>query len=754
MTDRKYSCQGCDRTDLTLTANGKVRSHAANGKRASKDNPACEMGSAYPKESTKFHTHTSVVPDGDGGFMCECGMWVVEQDLSDDPSLHVPTPPNPFRAPLPGGVWDGVPCAGEPVYAGPGTVVDHVATPAPRPGPVDADDFLDGAEDEPDSEQAEDGRRYFPSRYDGTCVTCLSSFDARDMITRSLDGEKWEAQDCCGENAVQSPDRPRAVARTLPVVNGRYKFPHPVTGKPTSGQRASKYAEGIQDKFALDEWKQRNVVLGMALRPDLVEKAQSAVRDRDPIEVIKKERLFLNRLSSQAKDAAGSNRRSEKGTKLHKYTEELDGGTRQLSDVPEEFRKDSDAYLTALAEAGFRPVKDLIERSVFVDELGVVGTFDRVLECVRDTQTVDLDGRPVQIHAGEFVIGDVKSGSNIEAPWLEILIQLAIYAHAVNENGVAVQAEPGDPFRWEPLKDMGVGKVREDVGVVMHVPYGSGECKLYFADLITGWRGALICKSTRDFWKIKLPKQPVMSVVLAEDDMVDRLAMENRAMDDEAPYLADLEATSNEDGGQDCSCGKRTYNADGMCDDCIEDARVECECGKTWPTYDDMTAAGHNDMDCPDNIMGAVHQKIHETSPEKEAERIEQAFRNARTREEANAAWAEAKRLGVKDETIKWLVGLVKLEDQGQEAVSRPGSSTRDEPVAETGGSRQTEPQPQDGPTLTQRANAVTTKAEASKIFHEAKAKIATMETEEQKDKARSYLDKLTKIMQDRLASV
>lgn len=47
------SCQRCERTDLNLTQNGRVRSHAANGKRASIDNPACPGGSDWPMEHVR-----------------------------------------------------------------------------------------------------------------------------------------------------------------------------------------------------------------------------------------------------------------------------------------------------------------------------------------------------------------------------------------------------------------------------------------------------------------------------------------------------------------------------------------------------------------------------------------------------------------------------------------------------------------------------------------------------------------------------
>lgn len=691
--DQKYSCQGCDRDDLTLTKNGRVRSHAPNGKRVGPDNPACGQGSNFPVQSTALHTHRFEYGDdghGHSGSVCtvdDCGMVEPEEEQPPAP----PVPPNPFRDPLPGGTFDSLPF-----------------TPAPRT-PVGADDFLDGADE--DLEDALDGGpSYWPARYDGECGTCFAHFDAGENIRR-LDDGTYEAELCCGQGAAPQPDRPRSVARTLPVVRGRYKLPHPVTGKPVSASRSSKFAEGIADSYALDQWRHRMILAGLVNDPEILDKVISALRDLEPLDAVKTRRDFLNKRADEAITAAGGDVRSGKGTTLHKFTEEVDGGTRELADVPEEYRPDATAYRLALAECGFRPVKGLIERSVFCDEMNVCGTFDRVLECIRTTEVLDLDGRMVTIHEGEFVIGDVKSGDNIKHPWLEILIQEALYAHAVNENGVAVQDEPGGPFRWSPLPDFGVPKVREDVGVVMHVPYGSGECKFYAADLITGWRGAKICKDNRDFWKIELPKVPIATYAVTD-------------VEDHAPGPDDQEF-----------------------EEPVIGSVVDYEDGSEPPT----------------NIMEAVHretqrikeQTVTEITEEERSRRDgwEDLFKSATTRDEANTAWRRARTGGVPADEIKRLVGLVKLEDpKPQEPVSGPGSSRRDEPVADEGGSRPPAAQEQDGPSLTERAHAVTTKAEASAVFHEAKAKITEL-PEEKRKAAREYLDKLVVIMQERLAT-
>jgi hypothetical protein len=806
MTDQKYSCQGCTRDDLTLTRNGRVRSHAANGKRVGPDNPACPEGSNFPVQNTELHTHRFEYADdenGHSGSFCtvdDCGMAEPDEGptMADDPSIHVPPPPpNPFRDPLPGGVHDNASRREPPsprsvgMGDGPADASEQEGFPGlgEQPAgpyvPRGADDFLDGDENEEEGEDVvDDGPRFWPARYDGNCVSCGSHFLEGENIRRADGG--YEAEDCCGPYAREQDrveDRPKIVARTLPVVNGRYKLPDPETGKPITGGRASKYAEGIADSYALDQWRHRMILIGLLQDPEILEKVASGVRNLDPLEAVKARRAFLNSRAEEAMLAAGSKKRAEKGTTLHKYTEEVDAGQRQLEDVPEDYYRDAVAYRLALAECGFRPVKGLIERSVYSSELGVSGTFDRVLECVRDTEVLDLDGRATTIHAGEFVIGDVKSGDNIKSPWLEILIQEAIYAHALNENGVAVQDEPGGPFRWVPLAEFGAGPVREDVGVVMHVPYGSGECKFYPADLVTGWRGAMICKANRDFWKIELPQvpfatfsadhDPAESMVTTPEERDEAMAAIIKSAEDLGVISRD-EPDPGEPGHVSHTVASGPEWAESVRREKEEKERIRaikeaaaremyemdqytCACGAKWDNIETANAYDHDTDGCgPDPDLAAPMPEWGELSLQQWTD----AFKSAETRDQANDLWRRAKRAGVPDDTIKALVELVKLGDRApvhqddpkaQTAVSRPDTPSPTQPVQETEKTPEPPATPRDGRSLTDRAHAVTTKAEASAVFKEINDKIKTM-PEEKRPAAKEYRDKLVRIMQDRLA--
>lgn len=569
-----------------------------------------------------------------------------------------------------------------------------------------ADDFLGGtAEPEPEG----DGKgNWFESRYDGDCSTCFTSFYAGDRIRADGEGG-WEAEDCCGDEvgtsaqAAQGQAQERAkhvaVSLQLPVKNGRYVAPHPETGKQSRFTRSTNFASSISDSFTLDQWKARMLALGLARRPDLMEKVKKILSGGVPYEIARERRDDLNAIAEEAKLAAGSKERAKKGTQLHKHTEEVESGRKGVADVPEEYRRDVVVYLAALEQAGFRPVKHLIERSVLSLELGVVGTFDRVLECVRDQPVVTLNGRKVQITKGDFVIGDVKSGERLHYAWQEILIQLSTYAHGFNENGVAdVDRSGGKPvWTWADPASLGVPRVREDVGIVMHAPYGEHRCDILPADLAEGWKDAQLCTrviTSRD------PKMPEALVSWHETDVPG------------AAFVKEL-ARAVGDPGTVMNNGFDRPTAAQMATDhpsvasghpFLRDTNLQ---GDSWPTWDDR-------------------------------------FRAVTSKEEASRCWKDAKAAGVPDKELKRLVALAQEALKPSESVSRPNPSAPVPAATETPEAAPAPVRPPSPPTLEERAAAVTTRAEASVIFQEMKTQVAEI--------GMDRLNRVVKIMQDALA--
>lgn len=409
------------------------------------------------------HVHQfEYADDGNGhsGSFCDCGE--MEPNAPAKPSHGGP---NPHRAPLPRGHLAAVPDVPSEAPAVPDAFSDPKEGKDQGPGP------------------------WFPSRYDGNCETCGADFGEGEEIRADGSGG-WEAYECCGsdEDAIDRPagSRPKVVYPKLPVVNGRYQAPHPVTGKKTSWTRITNFNKKASDHFALEQWGNRTLAVGLFSRPDLLQQ----VDGKD----VKADRTFLNRLVEEAKQAAGSKDRARLGTIMHKHTEEVDAGHKDLADVPEQFRDDVAVYLAAMKVKGLMMLPHLMERSTAVVDLEVIGTFDGI----------------VRLPDGTYAVGDKKTGATLEFNQAEIAVQIAVYAHGVNSVGVAT-AHPSDiegeppTWTWEKPRDEdgNVIKVREDIGIVIHIPYGTGDCFIYAIPLDVGWRGAQLCREVQSWQKVK-----------------------------------------------------------------------------------------------------------------------------------------------------------------------------------------------------------------------------------------------------------
>lgn len=260
---------------------------------------------------------------------------------------------------------------------------------------------------------------------------------------------------------------------------GRYLLPHPETGKEQPWQRVTTFTKMTSDMFGLGQWQQRMVAKGLSMRPDLV--ALASTLD------VKRDKAKMDGLTEEAKNAAGAKASANLGTALHSFTEDVDSG-QALNDVPEAHRPDIRAYMIALESAGIQVIPGMIERRTVVPEFGVGGTLDRGLFIPRDSPA----GRSLGLAEDTNVIGDVKTGATLDFGWGEIAIQLALYAHGINEVGVW---EPRDR-RW--LKGL---TMAQDFGIVMHIPAGTAQCTLYTVDLSRGWAAAGLNAQVREWRK-------------------------------------------------------------------------------------------------------------------------------------------------------------------------------------------------------------------------------------------------------------
>lgn len=287
---------------------------------------------------------------------------------------------------------------------------------------------------------------------------------------------------------------------------GRYLIPHPDTGKEQAWTRATTFAKSISDTYALSQWGLRMALLGATVRPDIVQRAHG--------KHVKADKQLLDELTADLKNAAGDKVAANLGTSMHSFTEMADrawhspGGPRSVMDqVPPDCRPMVETYISLLEETGLEPIPHLIEFTTVVKQYGVAGTSDN---CYKVTKPLTLKIGRGEVHLvpGEYVIGDKKTGKDLDYGWQEIAIQLATYREGINTAGVWDRhTETWDP---DPLKG---AKVRTDAGVVIHLPVDKEAEKtptVYGVDLESGWNAAVLCERVRAWRKVRRLASPVM----------------------------------------------------------------------------------------------------------------------------------------------------------------------------------------------------------------------------------------------------
>lgn len=253
---------------------------------------------------------------------------------------------------------------------------------------------------------------------------------------------------------------------------GRYVLPDPVTGVERGWTRATTHAKTISDTFKIHQWQERGVAKGLFLRPDLYALVGS-IKDDDP-----NAKNELNQICEQAKLAAGSKVGANLGTAVHNYTEQLDRGVEFRSiNIPSTIANDVLSYGEMMSVYGLLPVRDMIERVVLNTKLGCAGRLDRILT---NTRAVGKWTEP-----GALFIGDVKTAANVGYSWLEVSIQLAIYANADYFWNIETQT-------YEPVPPLDL-----EEAIVMHVPVQQGEATPYRLDIAKGWQYALLAAEIR-----------------------------------------------------------------------------------------------------------------------------------------------------------------------------------------------------------------------------------------------------------------
>lgn len=258
---------------------------------------------------------------------------------------------------------------------------------------------------------------------------------------------------------------------------GRYLLPNPQSGREMPWTRATTFAKTISDTFTLSMWGRRMAIKGLTMREDLYVLASSTSLD---------DRKTLNEIADKAAEHAGAKVGASLGTALHSFTEQHDRG--ESVTAPAKYRPHVAAYIAALAEHGVEVVPAYIERIVIVRKYNVAGTFDRIFRVVRDV-TIELPGvGTITLRAGQLIIGDLKTGRDLSYGWLEIAVQLALYANA----DLVWNRDTGE---YEPMPELD-----QRVAMVAHLPAQEGDarCEMFDVNIAQGWAAAQLCADVRE----------------------------------------------------------------------------------------------------------------------------------------------------------------------------------------------------------------------------------------------------------------
>ena len=228
-------------------------------------------------------------------------------------------------------------------------------------------------------------------------------------------------------------------------------------GKPVPCTRSSSAAKTVEDTYNLELWARRNIAYGMAHDPSLV--ARIIAVGGTPSTWDQACKKQVNEIGEAAATVALAHRGADIGTALHRMTEIVDRNE-PLNAGP--YEADIEAYVNAIAGAGYVIDPRYIECRLVCDELQTAGTADRILRRVSD---------------GLQRIADIKTGETVDYGALGWAAQLAAYAHS-------------QLYEVETGQRLPTPAIDRTVGIIIHLPAGKGVCTLYEIDLVAGYRAA------------------------------------------------------------------------------------------------------------------------------------------------------------------------------------------------------------------------------------------------------------------------
>jgi hypothetical protein len=270
--------------------------------------------------------------------------------------------------------------------------------------------------------------------------------------------------------------------------------------------RPSSYADCLDDKFALTEWRIFKAMQGVARsRPLQIE--VNAVKEEDKVQ--------QKKLRDKALDKGSANDKADMGTGLHAMTARYEDQSDVDFDPPAEYLPDLEAYGETLKRFGL--VSEMVEVPMVNDDFRAAGTADRIYRAIWPLRTPD----GTWLQPGELILGDLKTGQKLDFSTPNHCVQLALYA-----TGVLYDLETNTRLPTPPINQRWT--------LLVHLPYGSGKCKLMWCPIDVGLKGAVRAfdvKEWRKKWKSGIEgfdTPEVAEPIKADDD--DDEVMEDEQM--------------------------------------------------------------------------------------------------------------------------------------------------------------------------------------------------------------------------------
>jgi len=285
-----------------------------------------------------------------------------------------------------------------------------------------------------------------------------------------------------------------------------------------NGRRAKSVtavAKICPDDYALQQWRKRQVAIGMMLDIRLAERVAVDTENREAVDAVCEEAMQL----------AGAHHAANRGTQRHRAAElaDLDGPL-----LTDQQREDALAWRRTIEHHGIEIDRSLVEGFAIWPDHGITGRFDRIAR-----------------YRGRHVILDLKSGENAVKYPQSTAVQLALYARApfISE-AIDVNGDRSVVMKWQkPPADLDLS-----TGYVIYLSDGMDIGELWEINIEHGWLGAQHAMSIVDWRKgfrygaeLARPVQPV-----TEDAAV---ALFKRELGAEVMSLYDLidAATTNEE---------------------------------------------------------------------------------------------------------------------------------------------------------------------------------------------------------------